>query len=192
MTKSERMTNFRMMNKAPETTFRHLSFVFILGCLCVQSMAAGFNWEQGPGYRSAPLSVPASGKPGFTLLSPSATGITFTNMLTDAKAAENQSGLSAQGSLAAISTAMGGATFTFVVSRTATDSIETWENCKFEHIGMVEWGDRRRPRWRWTNGYHCFELGFKYKVPSQRGASTEDLLRRVSRAWHPGHTGGLF
>jgi enediyne biosynthesis protein E4 len=40
-----------------------------------------FEWQTGPGYRYAPLSLPAKGRTGFTLLEPSATGIRFTNTL---------------------------------------------------------------------------------------------------------------
>jgi enediyne biosynthesis protein E4 len=42
------------------------------------------------GFRSAPLNVPQAGKPGFTELAPSATGISFTNHLSRTNAALNQ------------------------------------------------------------------------------------------------------
>jgi enediyne biosynthesis protein E4 len=38
------------------------------------------HWETGAGFRRVPLSLPANGKPGFTLMGPS-TGILFTNHL---------------------------------------------------------------------------------------------------------------
>jgi hypothetical protein len=43
------------------------------------------------------LSVPAGGKPGFTLMPASETGIQFTNVLSDARAAENQIRLNGSG-----------------------------------------------------------------------------------------------
>jgi hypothetical protein len=58
---------------------------------------AELKWELTPYGRRAPLIVPGHGKPGFTLLRPSETGIYFTNILTDARAAENQIRLNASG-----------------------------------------------------------------------------------------------
>ena len=58
-------------------------------CLPLQPIQAGnaFIWEAGDGYRRAKLEVPATGKTGFTLLSPEQTGINFTNTL-DERAGE--------------------------------------------------------------------------------------------------------
>src|SRR5438874_2089084 len=50
----------------------------------------GFEWQQATGYRRAELPVPKIGKTGFTQLRPEQTGISFTNRLSDEKAAENQ------------------------------------------------------------------------------------------------------
>src|SRR6185436_19577800 len=50
---------------------------FILSAL----NAAPADWDQGKGYRSRALTLPSSGKTGFTILPPSATGISFTNQL---------------------------------------------------------------------------------------------------------------
>src|SRR5881628_658151 len=61
-----------------------------LSLLSLNAHAAGVQWSAIPQGRSAPVSVPANGKPGFTLLPGSETGIHFTNTLSDAKAAENQ------------------------------------------------------------------------------------------------------
>lgn len=47
------------------------------------------SWQQRPGYRFKPLNVPAQGKAGFTLLSPSETGIWFTNLLPESRALTN-------------------------------------------------------------------------------------------------------
>src|SRR5258705_92722 len=58
--------------------------------LLVVAARADLPWTPMPGGRSAPLTIGSGGKPGFTLLSPTATGIRFTNTLSDALAAENQ------------------------------------------------------------------------------------------------------
>ncbi|MBI3415343.1 MAG: VCBS repeat-containing protein [Verrucomicrobia bacterium] len=50
----------------------------------------GLEWESSNGFRSAPLVVPAAGKTGFTLLSASATGINFTNLLSVERSLTNQ------------------------------------------------------------------------------------------------------
>ncbi len=44
-----------------------------------------------------PLAVPAAGRPGFSLLGPAQTGVTFSNVLSDARAAENQIRLNGSG-----------------------------------------------------------------------------------------------
>ena len=49
-----------------------------------------FEWQAGPGYRSASLPVPNTGKTGFTELPPQATGITFSNRFSSTTAALNQ------------------------------------------------------------------------------------------------------
>ena len=61
------------------------------------SDAANLQWSQGTGFRSAPFSVSTQAKVGFTLLPPSATGINFTNLLTDEQTAENQIRLNGSG-----------------------------------------------------------------------------------------------
>jgi len=60
-------------------------------------IAAGGDWESGAGFRSAPLTVPQTGKAGFQRLPQNLTGITFTNHLSDARAAENQIRLGGSG-----------------------------------------------------------------------------------------------
>src|SRR5437773_5427561 len=52
--------------------------------------SAGLKWEYGPGYRSALLPAPATGKTGFSPLPPQTTGIIFTNHLSDAAAGKNR------------------------------------------------------------------------------------------------------
>ena len=59
--------------------------------------ASALDWQVAPGCRWAALPVPKDGKTGFTLLAPEATGIRFTNVLSDAKAAENQIRLNGSG-----------------------------------------------------------------------------------------------
>src|SRR4051812_14832136 len=54
------------------------ALVFWFASLLSSSAA---DWEQGKGFRSRALTLPSSGKTGFTLLPPSATGINFTNQL---------------------------------------------------------------------------------------------------------------
>lgn len=59
--------------------------------LCVPLVrAADLQWEVGPGYRSAPLRIPAEGRAGFTLLPPAVTGITFANSIPEQRHLTNQ------------------------------------------------------------------------------------------------------
>src|SRR4051812_46215002 len=51
---------------------------------------APLNWEHRNGYRFAPLDVPNTTKTGFTLLTPSTTGIFFTNQISYARTQKNQ------------------------------------------------------------------------------------------------------
>jgi len=48
------------------------------------------SWTQREGYREAPLSVPPTGRTGFTLLRPEQSGLFFTNQLSYARAETNQ------------------------------------------------------------------------------------------------------
>src|SRR6202142_2067542 len=59
------------------------SWVFIVGfvALGISPCAGELVWHPGNGFKWAELQVPAEGKPGFTLLPPEQTGITFTNPL---------------------------------------------------------------------------------------------------------------
>ncbi|PYI81514.1 MAG: hypothetical protein DME26_19865, partial [Verrucomicrobia bacterium] len=59
----------------------------LIGLISFKVSGANLEWTQEPGYRSAALPVPNKGKAGFTLLAPAITGLNFTNVLTDAKAA---------------------------------------------------------------------------------------------------------
>src|SRR5207237_7596327 len=69
---------------------------FILMCVLfaltgrIASGAAPYQWHTEKDHRWAELSVPASGKTGFTLLSPSETGLAFTNTLDEWEGAANR------------------------------------------------------------------------------------------------------
>lgn len=78
-------------------TLRVVHQLFLLSALGATPTASNLDWHNGPGYRFAALPVPKSGKTGFTLLPPALTGITFTNVLTGPKAAENQIRLNGSG-----------------------------------------------------------------------------------------------
>src|SRR5437867_3637614 len=78
-------------------TLAYACALALLGLICSQSCAANLQWVQDSGYRSAALPVPKQGRTGFTLLPPGATGINFTNILTDDKTAENQLRLNGSG-----------------------------------------------------------------------------------------------
>jgi len=66
-----------------------------ISCICALlftfAPCSGFSqeWHQGPGYRFQPLTVPANGKAGFTLLPPQQTGIWFTNSLPESRSLTN-------------------------------------------------------------------------------------------------------
>ncbi len=53
-------------------------------------VAAAEEWVEFPGGRSRALTVPSQGRTGFVLLSPSETGVNFTNVLRDADGAINR------------------------------------------------------------------------------------------------------
>src|SRR2546426_6738770 len=70
-----------------------LLIIGLLGCARLRAL----EWETGPGFRRAALAVPASGKAGFTRLSPAETGIHFTNQLSEARSLANRNLLSGSG-----------------------------------------------------------------------------------------------
>jgi hypothetical protein len=59
--------------------------------------AAELHWEEGPGYRSAALKVPAQGRDGFTLVPGSSSGILFTNTLSRESGVRSQLRLAGSG-----------------------------------------------------------------------------------------------
>ena len=52
--------------------------------------AAGLDWQPEQGYRRAPVTLPASGKTGFSEMAQARTGIQFTNLLNDDRSLTNQ------------------------------------------------------------------------------------------------------
>jgi enediyne biosynthesis protein E4 len=55
------------------------------------------SWQQGEGYRHAPVGVPAEGKTGFRLMSGMETGVLFTNLLNQQRSLTNQIYLNGSG-----------------------------------------------------------------------------------------------
>ena len=79
------------MSRDVRAYFGALFALFALAWLApaVAHAATDLVWKESAGYRFATLPVPTSGHPGFTLLKPSDTGITFSNRLADATVAAN-------------------------------------------------------------------------------------------------------
>jgi hypothetical protein len=71
----------------PAPPLRYLCCLLLNAALALSSPAA--DWQSGNGFRSQALTVPASGKAGFTLLPPELTGIRFTNSLSLARQLQN-------------------------------------------------------------------------------------------------------
>src|SRR6185369_1635565 len=72
--------------------FRHWSRLTLL-CLWgffPHTRAAELIWQTGDGFRSASVTVAPKGKAGFTRLDSSATGLKFTNQLSETLALNNQ------------------------------------------------------------------------------------------------------
>jgi hypothetical protein len=72
-------------------------FTGLAVCAGLAAFAAEPAWEAGPGHRRAPLPAPAAGQTGFTALPGSATGIRFTNQLSQARYLENANLLNGSG-----------------------------------------------------------------------------------------------
>ena len=71
-------------------TFFSTVFIILAGVAGVLPCAAQLQWHQEKDFRWAELQVPREGKPGFTLLPPEQTGITFTNPLDERFIATNR------------------------------------------------------------------------------------------------------
>jgi enediyne biosynthesis protein E4 len=65
--------------------------IFVAIALLLSACFGAFSqsWQQRPGYRFMPLSVPSEGKPGFTAVSAEETGIYFSNRLDEARSLTN-------------------------------------------------------------------------------------------------------
>ena len=63
--------------------FLSIGVAILAGVVGILPRAAEPQWHQENGFKWAELQVPKEGKPGFTLLSPEQTGITFTDPLDD-------------------------------------------------------------------------------------------------------------
>lgn len=76
----------------PATRSRKIVRACLLAwCLLLVSVVShGLDWQDEPGFRHAPLTVPAGGKTGFTLLTPAATGITVSNTIPESRHLRNQ------------------------------------------------------------------------------------------------------
>src|SRR5262249_19693763 len=61
------------------------------------ALASDLHWENGPGYRTAALSVPREGRNGFTRVPGSVSGILFTNLLSRESGARTQLRLAGSG-----------------------------------------------------------------------------------------------
>lgn len=65
-------------------------FLRVVLCLFAPVVIHAQTWLHGPGHRSQPLTIPASGKPGFSPISPSQSGLWFTNTLPEQRHLTNQ------------------------------------------------------------------------------------------------------
>ena len=64
------------------SVFRILLWIAVLP---LHTVAGAQTWQEGPGYRSAPLTVPPDGRVGFTLRLPQAGAIITANLPPSAK-----------------------------------------------------------------------------------------------------------
>lgn len=112
-----------------------VALAFIIGTSVPVLAAAPLVWQTGEGFRSAKAEVPATGKPGFTLLPPADTGIHFTNRLTDAMVAANR--LLENGSGVALGDVDGDGTDDLVVAGGKTGRTVVFRNDG--QRGLVAW-----------------------------------------------------
>ena len=74
------------------------TLILVISVLCSWGLSAGdLGWHSAVGYRWAELSVPKTGKTGFTLLPGSSTGILFTNTVSIERGIENRNLLGGSG-----------------------------------------------------------------------------------------------
>src|SRR5688500_12894556 len=75
-----RLIDFRYPVRALANILRSLPLITATFTVGAQSPST-LQWQPGPNLRSATLPLPAPGKPGFSLVSQSTSGVTFTNQL---------------------------------------------------------------------------------------------------------------
>src|SRR5262249_3743563 len=107
----------------------------LLLLLIVQSIsAASWDWESHPGFRTAALPVPQSGKTGFTKMDAANTGIIFTNRLSDERSLTNRNLLSGSGVAAADVDGDGWCDLYFCSLGTGNKLFRNLGNWRFEDI----------------------------------------------------------
>lgn len=98
------------------------------------SLAAQLQWQQFPGGRFAELPPAPAGKPGFTLLTPAETSVTFTNFLPEPRYRTNQILLNGSGVAAADVDGDGGCDLFFCRLDGPNALYRNLGNCKFQDI----------------------------------------------------------
>lgn len=89
-------TGTKVLNRSSKSNGRPESALIsaVMAAVCLSGSmllrAAPLDWQNGNGFRAASLPVPSSGKSGFELLPPQATGIRFTNHLSHDAIASNR------------------------------------------------------------------------------------------------------
>src|SRR3954466_3989540 len=72
-------------------------YLLLISVASAQSLAEILHWENGESFRRAPVVVPPSGHAGFTLLSSTETGVSFTNNLALQRMLANQNLMNGSG-----------------------------------------------------------------------------------------------
>jgi enediyne biosynthesis protein E4 len=87
------------MNLVVNPYLRRFEYVIqVSACLVFLSLqGADLNWQSGPGYRFAPLTIPQTGEPGFESVPAVAAGISFQNTLALAYQIKNHNLLNGSG-----------------------------------------------------------------------------------------------
>src|SRR6266705_2598380 len=79
----------RYLSASPRLRISAVCLVVILVCISNYGAAAATEWELGEGWRSRELKLPDTGKTFLQRLPDGATGIAFTNYVSEQKALEN-------------------------------------------------------------------------------------------------------
>src|SRR5687768_17959125 len=74
-----------------------LFLIFVWALADLAAFAKGLAWEPRQGYREAKVASPAGTKPGFTLLPGTATGVNFSNTLSEERIMANANLLNGSG-----------------------------------------------------------------------------------------------